>query len=76
MCVYHLESSSSLSASGLKARNLSLQIQSKLHQAREKHRLAFSDTLMRVLTNLAMFVDVTKPRAFDAEDLNKELPAD
>jgi hypothetical protein len=55
---------------------LSLKIQAKLYQAREKHRLSFCDTLMRVLTNLVMFVDVTKPRAFDAEDLNKELPAD
>ena len=32
--------------------------------------------MMRVVTNLVMFVDVTKPRAFDADDLNKELPED
>jgi hypothetical protein len=29
---------------------------------------------MRALTNLIMYIDVTKPRAFDAEDLLKELP--
>ena len=47
---------------------------SKLHTAREKTRLSFSDTLQRTLTNLIMYVDVTKPRAFDADDLTKELP--
>lgn len=60
----------------IRQRFLLLQILSKLHLAREKARTAYNDTLMRAVTNFIMYVDVTKPRSFDAEDLTKELPQD
>ena len=31
---------------------------------------------MRTLTNLIIYLDVLKPRTFDSEELNKELPLD
>jgi hypothetical protein len=60
----------------VKQRDLVLQILSKLHLAREKARTSYHDTLMRAVTNFIMYVDVTRPRAFDADDLTKELPQD
>ncbi len=60
----------------IKQRSLVLQILSKLHLVREKARTSYNDTLMRAVTNFIMYVDVTKPRAFDAEDLANELPQD
>jgi len=59
-----------------KSRNLCLSILSKLHLAREKTRVSFNDTLMRAITNFVMFLDVTRPRAFDSDDLQNELPLD
>jgi hypothetical protein len=47
---------------------------SKLHTAREKTRQSYNDTLTRTITNLIMYIDVMRPRAFDSEELLKELP--
>lgn len=76
LCLYHIEQSTNCQhpQSLKRCRELCLQLLSKLHMAREKTRQSFADTLMRSITNLIMYVDVTKPRAFDAEDLLKELP--
>jgi hypothetical protein len=60
--------------SGQCGKKLAIRILSQLHVAREKTRLAYSDTLSRVLLNLLVFVDCLRPRGFDADDLLKELP--
>ena len=59
-----------------KSKETCLQILSKLHTAREKTRQSYNDTLTRSITNLIMFLDVMKPRAFDSDELLKELPLD
>jgi hypothetical protein len=76
MCLFELEQSTVFHTSLTHAKTLCLQLLGKLHLAREKVRLSFHDTLMRAMTNLLMYVDVCSPRAFDAEDLSKELPID
>jgi len=54
----------------------SIKILVQFVEAREKPRQAFKDTIGRCLTNVLIYLDVTKPRSFDSEELTKELPLD
>ena len=45
-------------------------------KARERTKQAYKDSIGRVLTNLRMYLDVLRPRDFDAGDLQVEVPAD
>ena len=78
MALYHLNNAVSISdhATICKSKDACLQILSKLHTAREKTRQSYNDTLTRSITNLIIYMDVMKPRAFDSEELLKELPLD
>jgi len=75
LCLYHLEQVHGANLmSQNKCKKLSLRLLASLHTSREKLRLSYHDTLLRSITNLVLFLDVAKPRAFDADDLLKELP--
>lgn len=78
MALYHINTAQSLTETSTlsKSKDTCLQILSKLHTAREKTRQSYNDTLTRTITNLIMYLDVMKPRAFDSEELIKELPLD
>ena len=43
---------------------------------RERTRTAFKDSIERLLTNIRMYLDVLRPRNFDATDLTTEIPSD
>ena len=45
-------------------------------KAKERIRQAFKDSVERVMTNIKMFIDVHRPRNFDAPDLTTEIPSD
>ena len=45
-------------------------------KVKERTRQAFKDSLERLMTNIKMYLDVHRPRNFDAQDLLTELPAD
>lgn len=51
-----------------------IQLVPQLIKAREKHRQSFRDCLERIVTNLTMYLDVLRPRSFDAPDLATEVP--
>ena len=38
--------------------------------------MVYRETIERVLTNILVFMDVMRPRNFDAQDLQRELPID
>lgn len=78
MVLYHINCAQSVTeiSTLAKSKDTCLQILSKLHTAREKIRQSYNDTLVRTITNLIMYLDVMKPRAFDSDELVKELPID
>lgn len=45
-------------------------------KAKERTRQAFKDSLGRIMTNIKMYLDVLRPRSFDAPDLGTEIPVD
>lgn len=55
---------------------LTTQMLACLIRARERARQSYSDSVMRILTNIQMLTDVLKPRKFDSFDLQTELPQD
>ena len=48
----------------------------QLIKARERTKTAFKDSIERIITNIRMYLDVFRPRNFDAPDLATEIPSD
>jgi len=78
IALYHINCAHSVTeiSTLTKSKDTCLQILSKLHTSREKIRQSYNDTLVRTITNMIMYLDVMKPRAFDSDELVKELPLD
>lgn len=45
-------------------------------RAKERTRQAFKDSIGRVVNNIKMYLDVHRPRSFDASDLRTEITPD
>ena len=45
-------------------------------RAKERTKTAYKDSIERVVSNIRMYLDVLKPRNFDASDLTTEVPSD
>ena len=45
-------------------------------KAKERTKQAYRDSIERIITNIKMYVDVLRPRSFDAGDLTTEVPSD
>lgn len=45
-------------------------------KAKERTKQAYKDSIERIVTNIRMYLDVLRPRNFDAGDLTTEVPGD
>lgn len=64
------------SASARQIVKLCILIEAQFIRARENQKKVYKESIERVLQNILIYLDVLKPRTFDAEDLNKDLPLD
>jgi hypothetical protein len=48
----------------------------QLIRPKERTRFAFKDSLERIVTNIRMYLDVLRPRNFDAPDLTTEISSE
>ena len=54
--------------------NTALKLMAQVAKAKEKTRIAYKDQINRALINIRMYMDVMRPRSFDAPDLTTEIP--
>ena len=45
-------------------------------KAKERTKVAYKDSIERIMSNIRMYMDVLRPRNFDATDLTTEVPSD